>query len=318
MLNFFILATGFVILIYGATHLVNGAASLAKKFNIPGIVIGLTIVAFGTSSPELVVNVAGSLKGTSGIVLGNIIGSNLFNVLLILGISAVIYPLAVKSNTTWMEIPLSFISSLLVFILASDIYLDGADINHLSRTDGIVLIFFFIIFLAYNFRLMKNGSFDEEISVKDYTKLKSLIIIGIGIAMLGIGGTMIINSAVQVATMLGISERVIGLTVVAFGTSLPELATSVVAALKKNVDIAVGNIVGSNIFNVFFILGTSAIINPIPIAPGTGLDMLVNIGASLLLFVFIFTGKGRKIDRFEGAIFITLYTAYLAAILFIL
>ena len=318
MLNFFILATGFVILIYGATLLVNGAASLAKKFNIPGIVIGLTIVAFGTSSPELVVNVAGSLKGTSGIVLGNIIGSNIFNVLLILGISAVIYPLTVKSNTTWMEIPLSFISSLLVFILASDIYLDGADINHLSRTDGIVLIFFFIIFLAYNFRLMKNGSFDEEISVKDYTKLKSLIIIGIGIAMLGIGGTMIINSAVQVATMLGISERVIGLTVVAFGTSLPELATSVVAALKKNVDIAVGNIVGSNIFNVFFILGTSTIINPIPIAPGTGLDMLVNIGASLLLFVFIFTGKGRKIDRFEGAIFIALYTAYIIAILFIL
>ncbi len=318
MLNFFILATGFVILIYGATLLVNGAASLAKKFNIPGIVIGLTIVAFGTSSPELVVNVAGSLKGTSGIVLGNIIGSNIFNVLLTLGISAVIYPLAVKSNTTWMEIPLSFISSLLVFILASDIYLDGADINHLSRTDGIVLIFFFIIFLAYNFRLMKNGSFDEEISVKDYTKLKSLIIIGIGIAMLGIGGTMIINSAVQVATMLGISERVIGLTVVAFGTSLPELATSVVAALKKNVDIAVGNIVGSNIFNVFFILGASAIINPIPIAPGTGLDMLVNIGASLLLFVFIFTGKGRKIDRFEGAIFIALYTAYITAILFIL
>lgn len=318
MLNFFILATGFVILIYGATLLVNGAASLAKKFNIPGIVIGLTIVALGTSSPELVVNVAGSLKGNSGIVLGNIIGSNIFNVLLILGISAVIYPLAVKSNTTWMEIPLSFISSLLVFILASDIYLDGADINHLSRTDGIVLIFFFIIFLAYNFRLMKNGSFDEEISVKDYTKLKSLIIIGIGIAMLGIGGTMIINSAVQVATMLGISERVIGLTVVAFGTSLPELATSVVAALKKNVDIAVGNIVGSNIFNVFFILGTSTIINPIPIAPGTGLDMLVNIGASLLLFVFIFTGKGRKIDRFEGVIFITLYTAYLATILFFL
>lgn len=318
MLNFFILATGFVILIYGATLLVNGAASLAKKFNIPGIVIGLTIVALGTSSPELVVNVAGSLKGTSGIVLGNIIGSNIFNVLLILGISALIYPLAVKSNTTWMEIPLSFISSLLVFILASDIYLDGTDINSLSRIDGIVLIFFFIIFLAYNFRLMKNGSFDDEVEIKDYTKLKSLIIIGVGIAMLGIGGSMIINSAVQVATMLGISERVIGLTIVAFGTSLPELATSVVAALKKNVDIAVGNIVGSNIFNVFFILGTSAIINPVNIAPGAGMDMLVNIGASLLLFVFIFTGKGRKIDRFEGAIFITLYTAYLAAILFVL
>lgn len=315
MLNFFILAIGFVILIYGATLLVDGAASLAKKFNIPGIVIGLTIVAFGTSSPELVVNVAGSLKGSSGIVLGNILGSNIFNVLLILGISAVIYPLAVKSNTTWMEIPLSFMSSLLVLILASDIYIDGKSENYLSRTDGIVLIFFFIIFLAYNFRLMKKGSFDEEISLKDYTKLKSSIMIGSGIAMLGVGGTMIISSAVEVATMLGISERVIGLTIVSAGTSLPELATSVVAASKKNVDIAVGNIVGSNIFNVFLILGASSVINPVSIGPGSGMDMFVNIGASLLLFMFIFTGKERKIDRPGGIIFITLYIAYLVAVL---
>lgn len=317
MLNFFILAAGFVILIYGATLLVDGAASLAKKFNIPGIVIGLTIVAFGTSSPELVVNVAGSLKGSSGIVLGNILGSNIFNVLFILGISAVICPLAVKSNTTWMEIPLSFISSLLVLILASDVYLDGTSVNNLSRTDGIVLIFFFIIFLAYNYILLKKGSFDEEILIKDYTKLKSSIMIGAGIAMLGAGGSMIINSAVEVAIMLGISERVIGLTIVSAGTSLPELATSVVAASKKNVDIAVGNIVGSNIFNVFLILGTSSIINPVSIVPGSGMDMLVNIGASLLLFIFIFTGKEREIDRLGGIIFIMLYTAYLASVLLI-
>ena len=317
MLNLIILAAGFLILIYGATLLVDGSASMAKKFNIPGIVIGLTIVAFGTSSPELVVNAAGSLKGSSGIVLGNVLGSNIFNILLILGISAIICPLTVKSNTTWMYVPLSFISSLLVFLLASDIFIDGKNVNNISRSEGIVLLFFFIIFLAYNFNLMKKGSSDEEITIKDYTKLRSSIMIGAGIIMLGTGGSMIINSAVEVATMLGISERVIGLTIVSAGTSLPELATSVVAAAKKNVDIAVGNIVGSNIFNVFLILGVSAIINPVSIAPGAGLDMLVNIGASFLLFIFIFTGKGRKIDSFEGILFITLYISYLAAVLII-
>jgi cation:H+ antiporter len=315
MLNILILAAGFVILVYGATLLVDGSASMAKKFNIPGIVIGLTIVAFGTSSPELVVNAAGSLKGSSGIVLGNILGSNIFNVLLILGISAIICPLTVKSNTTWMEVPLSFISSLLVLVLASDVYIDGKSINQISATEGIVLLFFFIIFLAYNFNLMKKGTSDEEIDIKDYSKLKSSIMILTGIIMLGTGGSLIINSAVEVALMLGISERVIGLTIVSTGTSLPELATSVAAAVKKNVDIAVGNIVGSNIFNVFLILGTSAVINPVNIAPGAGLDMLVNIGASFLLFIFIFTGKGRKIDRLEGILFITLYFAYITALL---
>ena len=315
MFNIIILAAGFVILIYGASLLVDGAASLAKKFNIPGIVIGLTIVAFGTSSPELVVNTAGSLKGSSGIVLGNVLGSNIFNILLILGISAVICPLTVKSNTTWMEVPLSFISSLLVLLLASDVFIDGRMINDISRTEGIVLLFFFIIFLAYNFNLMKKGAFDEDIEIKDYTKTRSSLMITAGIIMLGAGGSLIINSAVEVALMLGISERVIGLTIVSTGTSLPELATSVAAAVKKNVDIAVGNIVGSNIFNVFLILGTSAVINPVGIASGAELDMLVNIGASFLLFMFIFTGKGRKIDRLEGILFITLYFAYITALL---
>ena len=315
MLNIIILASGFVILVYGASILVDGAASLAKKFNIPGIVIGLTIVAFGTSSPELVVNTAGSLKGSSGIVLGNVLGSDIFNVLLILGVSAVICPLTVKSNTTWMEVPLSFISSLLVLVLASDIFIDGNIINDISRTEGIVLLFFFIIFLAYNFNLMKKGASDEDIEIKDYTKVKSSLMITAGIILLGAGGSLIINSAVEVALMLGISERVIGLTIVSTGTSLPELATSVSAAVKKNVDIAVGNIVGSNIFNVFFILGTSAVINPVKIASGAELDMLVNAGAGFLLFIFIFTGKGRKIDRLEGILFITLYFAYITALL---
>jgi cation:H+ antiporter len=316
MLNLLFLAVGFVLLVYGATVLVDGASSLAKKYNIPGIVIGLTIVAFGTSAPEFVVNIAGSLKGSSGIVLGNVLGSNIFNILFILGISSIVYPLTVKSNTTWMEVPLSFISSLLVLVFASDMFIDNRTHNELSRIDGIVLIFFFVIFLAYNFNLMKKGSSDEEIDIKDYSKLKSAFMIIAGIAMLGAGGNLIVNSAVRVAEMLGISERIIGLTIVSIGTSLPELATSVVAAMKRNVDIAVGNIVGSNIFNVFWILGVSAVINPVIVQEGSSFDMYVNIGASLLLFLFIFTGKDRKIDRIEGVLFLILYAVYLGAVLF--
>jgi cation:H+ antiporter len=316
MLNLLFLAVGFVLLVYGATILVDGASSLAKKYNIPGIVIGLTIVAFGTSAPEFVVNIAGSLKGSSGIVLGNVLGSNIFNILFILGISSIVYPLTVKSNTTWMEVPLSFISSLLVLVFASDMFIDNRAYNELSRIDGIVLIFFFVIFLAYNFNLMKKGSSDEELDIKDYSKLKSAFMIIAGIAMLGAGGNLIVNSAVRVAEMLGISERIIGLTIVSIGTSLPELATSVVAAMKRNVDIAVGNIVGSNIFNVFWILGVSSVINPVIVREGSALDMSVNIGASLLLFLFIFTGKERRIDRVEGVLFLILYAVYLGAVLF--
>ncbi|PKL16520.1 MAG: sodium:proton exchanger [Spirochaetae bacterium HGW-Spirochaetae-5] len=316
MLNILLLVVGFIILVYGATILVDGASSLAKKYNIPGIVIGLTIVAFGTSAPEFVVNLAGSFKGNSGIVLGNILGSNIFNILFILGISSIIYPLTVKSNTTWMEVPLSFISSLLVLVFASDMIIDNRTHNELSRIDGIVLIFFFVIFLAYNFNLMKKGSSDEEIDIKDYSKIKSAFMIIAGVALLGTGGNLIVNSAVRVAEMLGISERVIGLTIVSIGTSLPELATSVVAAMKRNVDIAVGNIVGSNIFNVFWILGVSAVVNPVIVREGSALDMSVNIGASLLLFLFIFTGKERRIDRIEGVLFLMLYTIYMGAVLF--
>lgn len=215
-----------------------------------------------------------------------------------------------------MEVPLSFISSLLVLVFASDIYIDNRTHNELSRIDGIVLIFFFIIFLAYNFNLMKKGSSDEEIVIKDYSRIRSAFMIIAGVAMLGAGGNMIVSSAVRVAEILGISERVIGLTIISIGTSLPELATSVVAAMKRNVDIAVGNIVGSNIFNVFWILGVSAVINPVIVQEASALDMYVNIGASLLLFLFIFTGKARRIDRIEGILFLILYTIYMGALLF--
>lgn len=311
MLNIILLIIGFVPLIFGANILVDSASSLAKRFNIPNIVIGLTIVAFGTSTPELIVNIFASISGNSDITLGNIIGSNIFNILGILGISAIIYPLIVKTNTTWIEIPLCLLSALCVLIIANDKIITQATISIIDRIDGIVLLFFFLIFLVYNFQLMKTGSFNEEIPVKNYSMLKSIIFIITGILLLIIGGKIIVSNAVAVATYIGLSERIIGLTIVSIGTSLPELATSAIAAKKKNVDIAIGNIVGSNIFNVFLILGISAAINPIKIQHLSNFDMTVNLFSSVLLFLFIFTGRGRKLERWEGMIFIGTYVSYL-------
>ncbi|HOP31269.1 MAG TPA: calcium/sodium antiporter [Spirochaetota bacterium] len=314
MLNLLILLSGFAPLIFGANILVDGASSLAKKYNIPNIVIGLTIVAFGTSAPELIVNIFASASGNSDITLGNIIGSNLFNIMVILGISSLIYPLAVKTKTTWIEIPLCFLSAVIVLVLASDRLIDDAPFSSLTRIDGIVLLSFFLIFMVYNFQIMKSGQFEEEVPVKEYPLLKALLLITAGFVLLIIGGKVIVEFAVKFAQEIGISERVIALTIVSAGTSMPELATSAVAAYKKNVDIAIGNIVGSNIFNAFFILGISAVINPVSQNDNSVMDMLVNIFASLLLFVFIFTGKGRKIERWEGGVFLVLYGAYMLAL----
>ena len=317
MLNIFLLIAGFLLLIYGANFLVDGASSLAKKLNVPSIVIGLTIVAFGTSSPELVVNLFASAKHNSDLVLGNVIGSNIFNVLAILGITAVLYPIGVKTHTTWIEIPLSLLAGLVVLVAASDTWLDSNSGNSISRVEGILCLFFFLIFLVYNNQMMKSGHFEEDIPVKHMSKLRSVFFIILGFGMLIAGGKFIVDSAVALARLIGITERVISLTIVSIGTSLPELATSVAAARKKNVDIAIGNIVGSNIFNIFLILGLSAIINPISVLPDSIIDMGVNLLAGLLLFLFIFTGKGRKIDRWEGVIFLFTYLMYLLFILFI-
>ena len=254
MINLLFLLLGFIPLIYGADLLVDSASSLAKKLNIPNIVIGLTIIAFGTSAPELVVNTFASAAGNSEIVLGNIIGSNIFNILGILGISAIIYPLTVKTNTTWIEIPLCLLSAAIVFIAANDIIIDKSSNSLITRTDGILLLGFFLIFLSYNFQLMKSGNLDEEIAVKEYSILKSIFLILAGIVLLAAGGKIIVEFAVKFARIIEIPERIIALTIVSIGTSLPELATSAVAAKKRNVDIAIGNVVGSNIFNDFFFL----------------------------------------------------------------
>lgn len=312
MIQILLLIAGFFLLIYGASLLVDSASSLAKSLNIPNIVIGLTIVAFGTSAPELIVNVFAAVQNSPGIALGNVAGSNLFNLMVILGVSAVIYPMVVKSSTTWIEIPLALLAAVVMLVVANDAFLDAGTQSVISRTDGIVLLLFFAIFLAYNIQLARKGDISEEISVKKMNKLKSSLLILAGLALLVAGGRMIVYSAVQIAENLGMSERVIALTIISAGTSLPELATSVMAAFKKNTDIAIGNIVGSNIFNVFLVLGTTAVINPVVITAGANIDLLLNVLVSLMLFLFVFTGKGRRIDRPEGIIFLVMYLAYLA------
>ncbi len=316
MLYVVLLILGFASLIFGANVLVDNASSLAKRLNIPNIVIGLTIVAFGTSAPELTVNAVASFKHNSDLVLGNIIGSNILNILFILGISAIIFPLTIRRNTTWIEIPLCLLSAFVIIVMANDALIDKHETSIISRIDGILLIMFFIIFLAYNINLIKKEKYTEEIVVKDRSVPLSILLIIAGVILLIIGGRLIVHAAISIATTLHISERLIALTIVSIGTSLPELATSVTAAIKRNNDIAIGNIVGSNIFNVFLILGISSCICPISLPPMANFDMVLNIIASLLLFLFIFTGKGRKLERWEGILFILLYLSYILYIFF--
>ncbi|WP_192821048.1 calcium/sodium antiporter [Rufibacter sp. LB8] len=315
MVDILLLLAGFVALIFGADKLVDAASSLATRFGIPNIVIGLTIVAFGTSAPEMVVNVIAALDQKTEMVLGNVLGSNIFNVLAILGISALIFPLTVKTNTTWLEIPLSLLAAVTVFILANDVFLDGATANFITRSEGLVLLLFFCIFLVYNLKIAQNTPNEEETETLLYTPLKATLFILLGLAGLIIGGQLIVTSATSMAVAFGLSERIIGLTIVSVGTSLPELATSIVAVRKRNVDIAIGNVVGSNIFNIFLVLGLSTIITPLPVLPTSMTDVVVNIGASLLLFIFIFTGRGRRLSRWEGAVLLSLYIGYLALLI---
>ena len=315
MLYILLLAAGFFPLIYGAGLLVDNASALARRLNIPDIVIGLTIVGFGTSSPEMVVNIFASVEKSSEMVMGNIIGSNLFNVLVIIGVTSIIFPIAVKRNTAWKEIPLSFLSAIVVFTVANDVLIDHGKTSAITRIDGIIMLLFFAIFIVYNITLAKTELFSDEKPSGDKPAGRSAILMAAGIILLITGGRIIVFSAVRVASMIGMSERIIALTVVSVGTSLPELATSVIAAIKKNTDIAIGNAIGSNIYNIFLVLGLSAVINPVDLQPGAEMDLLFNIGAGLLLFVFVFTGKGRTINRPEGILFLLVYAIYIGLLI---
>jgi cation:H+ antiporter len=312
MLTYFLLVIGFVLLIKGADFLVDGSAAIAKKYNISNIAIGLTIVAFGTSTPELIVNLFASIKGNTDIAIGNVIGSNIVNIFFILGVSATIYPLVTKSNTIWKEIPMSLLAALMLFVLASDQLIDGSSFSMLTRIDGIVLLAFFVIFMYYTIGISKADTDDSpEVVVPVLSTGKSFLYILLGLAGLVIGGKWIVDGAVHMATSMGLSESLIGLTIVAVGTSLPELAASAMAAYKKQTDIAIGNVVGSNIFNIFFILGISALIKPLPFNSGAAIDVMVACLASIILFALLFVGKKHTIEKWQGVFMILIYVAYI-------
>ncbi len=309
-LTYFLFVIGFVILIKGAGLLVDGASSLAKRFKVSDIVIGLTIVAFGTSAPELVVNIFASFAGSNEIAIGNIFGSNISNIFLILGITALICPITVKKGTIYKEIPFNLLGVLMLGVALNDIIFDGAVLSVLSRADGLMLIGFFIIFLYYTFGI-ERVSDDETGKVKKYSLTPSLLMIAGGMLGLTFGGKWIVDGAIDIAMRFGMSEAFIGLTIVAIGTSLPELATSVVAARKGRVDIAIGNVVGSNVFNVLWILGLSSIIRPIVFSSELNIDLLVVIASTILLFIFMHTTKPHRIDRKAGLMFVLSYMVYI-------
>ncbi|WP_026839724.1 calcium/sodium antiporter [Gillisia sp. JM1] len=307
VISLVLIVVGFAGLIFGANWLVDGASGLAKKYNIPDLVIGLTIVAFGTSAPELVVNSVASLDGLSDIVLANVIGSNNFNLFIILGIAGLVYPITVQSSTAWREIPISLIITVVLFGLANDFFINQN--SEISRLDGIILLISFISFLYYIFKQMKTEKTEVVPYIqKSNIKIWSLILIGfIGLI---IGGKLVVDNSIGIATDFGISQKIIGLTIIAAGTSLPELITSIVAALKKNSDIAIGNVVGSNIFNILLILSISSLINPIKYNQIFNQDFAILIGGTVFLIIAMFTGKRKKLDRWEALILLAFYLIY--------
>ncbi len=317
-----LLLVGFAILIKGADFLVNGASSAAKKYGISNLAIGLTVVAFGTSMPELIVSLLSALDGKNDASFGNVIGSNNFNLLFILGIAGLIYPLVVQRNTIKYEIPLSLLAAGILFVLVNDTLLWGTPPftegsatyqGILGRLDSIVLLLFFGLFILYIYRTMRNSSdLDEGEPIKLYSTPISVGMVIIGLAMLIGGGDLVVDNAIEIARGYGLSEKLIGLTILAAGTSLPELATSCVAAYRKNTDIAIGNVVGSNIFNIFFILGITGVIHPVPYNAAMNFDLQVLAASTLLLLIFMFTLNSRKLDRWEAFLMLVAYFAYTA------
>ncbi len=347
-----LLIVGFVILIKGADFLVDGASAIAKRFNISDIIIGLTIVSFGTSAPELVVNIGAAMEGKHAMIFGNVLGSNIFNTCLILGVAGLIYPLVVQRATVRLELPFSIAIVGLMYFLANDMLFLGAAQNTFSKVDGGILLALFGGFLYYVYKSAKSSTVvptqSDVVSPQSSTVLdddflknvqpgvetdipeptgsiwKDFAFVVFGMAGLILGGNLVLDNAVFLAKTFGMTERIIGLTVVAIGTSLPELATSVVAALKKNSDIAVGNVVGSNIFNVLLVLGASSVLAPVgsPVVYdiASNFDVYFLIAASFLLFVFLFTGKkgavvdGAKtyvVDKWQAAVLLVAVVGYI-------
>lgn len=303
-----LLIIGFVMLIKGADWFVDGAAGIADKLHIPQLIIGLTIVAMGTSAPEAAISISASVQGSADIAVGNILGSNILNILIILGITSVITPLAVQKSTVKYEIPFVIIISVIFGLI-------GLFDNSIGFIDGILLWVLFIAYIAYLFIMTKKGKIqadesDDEDNDKKPKKVWQLILFGIiGIALVVFGSNITVNAATEIATMFGMSERFIGLTIVALGTSLPELVTSITAALKKNADIAIGNIVGSNIFNILFVIGTSAMITPVAYQNQFLIDSILCVATAMLLLLLVLN-KDKKLKRWGGIIMLICYAGY--------
>lgn len=318
MLNILLLIGGLALILIGANGLTDGAAAVAKRFHISDLVIGLTIVAFGTSAPELVISVISALHGSAELAIGNVVGSNIFNVLVIVGCTALVLPIQIGEGTLSKEIPFVILASLVLFVCANDVMLDGAATNVIDRSDGLLLLAFFLIFMSYTFAIARSGTAEEAEGekVKSMPVWKSTVYIVGGLAGLIFGGQFFVDGASGIARSLGVSESMIGLTLVAVGTSLPELATSIAAALKKKPGIAIGNVIGSNLFNIFFVLGCSATVFPLPMGRINNFDLWVMIASAMLFWLVGWFFKKRTITRVEGGLLVVcyiVYTAYLIA-----
>lgn len=319
IISILLLIVGGALVLLGADKLTDGATALARRFGVTEMVIGLTVVAFGTSLPEFVTSFMSTIKGSSDISIGNIVGSNIFNTLVIVGASALVYPIVIRKSTVTKDIPFSVLASIMLIVVVFDVTLDGAAMNILTRTDGLLMLGFFSVFMAYTFFMARNTeelstSNESNVPVKQMPYWKIFLFIILGLAGLVLGGNLFVESACEIALSLGISETVVGLTIVAAGTSLPELATSVVAARKGSSAIAIGNVVGSNIFNIFFVMGMCATIAPMKVGNISYIDLALMLVSMLMLWGFSFSK--RKIERWEGALLVIVYLIYLSYLVY--
>ena len=313
MIDVLLLVAGLALILAGANYLVDGASHIAKKLGMSDFIIGMTIVGIGTSTPEMVVSFASAIKGNADIAVGNVLGSNIFNTLMIIGITALLSPIALTSNNVKKDIPFSLLAAFVLCIMGCSTILDGTAVNTISRVNGIMLLCLFGVFMAYTiYSSSKTDNLPDESSGNKKTVpawISAAMVLG-GLCGLVFGGEMFVDSASAIASRLGVSDAVIAVTIVAGGTSLPELASCVVAALKKNTDQALGNVIGSNVSNIFLILGGSATIQPLVMNGIRPLDLITLMTGAVLMFLFAFTFKKKSIDRIEGAMLVALYIAF--------
>lgn len=318
-MEYVLILLGFGLLITGANYFVDGSSNIARILHVSPLLIGLTIVAFGTSSPEATVSILAAFNGNADIAIGNVVGSNIFNITLVVGITAMIAPLKVENETIRKEIPFTLLASVALLIFISDIALQSADVNIISRSEGLTLLLILTVFIYYIFEVARNSRTSSIIPEEDQIQKESpkwgklIIITTGGLAAIIFGGYLVVKSSTEIAYALGLSETLVGLTIVAIGTSLPELVTSITAAIKKQSEIALGNIVGSNIFNILFVLGASAVIVPLQIDSKIFIDVLLMILLTVLLLIF--SRSHFKVGKYEGGILVAAYVLYLLYII---